>query len=104
MNDKQLFTSFHSGYFYCASSSPLLRTSALDTARILCQRFTPKHHRQLRVKDLLKVPMRRLDRDLNLQPFGGKAPNLPTRHHATQMPWSVYETINYQDLYSAPSK
>jgi len=60
MNDKQLFTSFHSGNFYCASSSALLITSALDTARILCRSFTPKHHRQLRVKDLLKVLMSRL--------------------------------------------
>src|SRR6218665_2452772 len=45
----------HLGYFYCASSSPLLLRSAPDTARILCRSFTPKSHRQLRVKDLPKV-------------------------------------------------
>src|SRR6218665_330070 len=42
----------HSGHFYSASSSPLLLRRAPDTARILCRSFTPKRHRQLRVKDL----------------------------------------------------
>jgi len=46
----------HSGYFYSASPSPLLLRSAPDTTRILCRSFTPKRHRQLRVKDLPKVP------------------------------------------------
>src|SRR6218665_2884036 len=49
---------FHSGYFYSASSSPLLLRDAPDTARILCRNFMPKRHRQLRVKDLPKVPIR----------------------------------------------
>jgi len=53
----------HSGYFYSASSSPLLLSGAPDTARILCRSFTPKRHRQLRVKDLPKVHTRRLERD-----------------------------------------
>src|SRR6218665_3371779 len=45
-------TSFiHSGYFYSASSSPLLLGSTPDTARIVCQSFTVKRDRQLRVKD-----------------------------------------------------
>src|SRR6218665_3181718 len=35
----------HSGYFYSASSSPLLLRGVPDTARILCRSFTPKHHR-----------------------------------------------------------
>ena len=52
---------------------------APDTARILSRSFTPKEHRQLRVKDLPKI--RRLERDSNLRPFGRKAPNLPMRHH-----------------------
>src|SRR6218665_515773 len=30
----------------------------VDTARIGCRSFTPKRHRQLRVKDLPKVPVR----------------------------------------------
>src|SRR6218665_3175147 len=50
----------HSGYFYSTSSSPLP------------VRGTPKHHRQLRVKNLPKVP----------QPFGRKASSLPMSHHA----------------------
>src|SRR6218665_4210709 len=34
--------SFHSAYFYSASSSPLLLRGSSDTARILCRSFTPK--------------------------------------------------------------
>ena len=43
-NDCQSMTySFvHSGYFYSASSSPLLLRGNPDTARILCRIFTPK--------------------------------------------------------------
>src|SRR6218665_1874459 len=74
------FTSFiHSGHFYSASSSPLLLRSAADTARILCRSFTPKRHRQLRVKDLPKVPT--LERDWKPRPSGRKASTLPMRHH-----------------------
>src|SRR6218665_1052296 len=58
----------HSGYFCSASSSPLLLRGTPDTARILCRRFTPKRHRQLRVKNLLKVPTWWLVWDLNPQP------------------------------------
>ena len=60
----------HSFIFYSGSSSPPLLTSAPDTARILCQSFTPKRHRRLRMKDLPKVPMWRLERDSNPRPFG----------------------------------
>jgi len=55
----------HSGHFYSASSSPLLIKSAPDTARILGWSFTPRCHRQLRVKDLPKVLAWRLARDSN---------------------------------------
>src|SRR6218665_2016499 len=51
----------HSGYFYSASSSSLLLRGPPDTARILCQSFTPKRHRPLRAKDLPKVPIWRLE-------------------------------------------
>src|SRR6218665_3290370 len=71
----------HSGYFYSASSSPLLFRGTTDTARILCQSFMPKHHRQLRVKYLPKVPTGQLDRDSNTRPFERKALNLPMSHH-----------------------
>ena len=50
----------HSGYFYSASSIPLLLRSTPDTSRILCRSFTPKGHKLLRVKDLPKVPTWRI--------------------------------------------
>jgi len=53
----------HSGYFYNTSSSALLLGCAPDTAQILCRSFTPKRHRQLRVKDLPKVPTWQLGQD-----------------------------------------
>ena len=37
----------HSGYLYCAFSSPLLLRGAPYTARILCRNFTLKRHRKL---------------------------------------------------------
>ena len=74
----------HSGYFYSASSNPLLLRSAPETARILCRSFTPKRHRQLLVKDLPKVFTRRLERDSNPRPFGRKATNLPMSHYSPQ--------------------
>ena len=72
------------GHFYSASSSPLLLRSAPDTARILSQSFMPKRHRQLRVKNLPKVPTRRLERESNPQLSGRKASTLPMRHNVPQ--------------------
>src|SRR6218665_3532591 len=71
----------HSGYFYSASSSPLLLRGAPDTAWILCWSFTPKRQMQLRVKELPKVPMWRLEREWNPRPTSRKASTLPMRHH-----------------------
>src|SRR6218665_2611187 len=68
-----------SGYFYSASSSPLLLRGAPDTARIMCRSFTPKRHRQLRVKDLSKAPTRRLERDSTLRTKGDESTNEPPR-------------------------
>src|SRR6218665_2573585 len=73
-----------SGYFYSASSSPLLLRGAPDTARY-CWNFTPKRYRQQRVKDLPMVPTWRLERDSNPRPFGRKATNLPMSHHAPRI-------------------
>src|SRR6218665_11536 len=64
---------FHSGHFYSASSSPLPFKSAPETAQILCLSFTPKRHRQLRFKDLPKVPTWQLEWDSNPPPSGRKA-------------------------------
>ena len=44
--------------------------------------YTPKHYRQLQVKDLPKVPTWRLERDTNPWLSGRKASTLPMRHHA----------------------
>src|SRR6218665_3433679 len=76
-----VYSIIHSGYFYSASSSPLLLRGAPDAARILCRGFTPKHHRHLRVKNSSKVPTWQLERDSNTRPFGRKATNLPMHHH-----------------------
>src|SRR6218665_3951496 len=75
----QLF--IHSGYFYFFFKSTILRGTP-DTAWILCRSFTPKRHRQLRVKDFPKVPVWRLERDSNSRHFGRKATNLPMSRHA----------------------
>ena len=54
------------------------------TARILYRSFTLKRHRQLRVKDLPKVPTWWLEQDSNRRPSGRKVSTLPKRHHAPQ--------------------
>src|SRR6218665_3581736 len=53
---RSIHSFIHYGYFNSASSSPLLFGIAPNTALILFRSFTPKRHRQLRVKDLPKVP------------------------------------------------
>jgi len=62
--------------------STIVPRSAPNTAQILCRSFTPKSHRQLRVKDLPNDPTWRLQRYSNPRPFGRKASNLPMSHHA----------------------
>src|SRR6218665_2999708 len=62
----------------------MLLRGASDTARILCQSFTPRSHKQLRSKNLPEVPSWRLERESNSRPFGRKATNLPKSHHAPQ--------------------
>src|SRR6218665_1855356 len=60
-------------------------SEALPTQHGYCVgRFTPKRHRQLRVKDLSKVSMWRPEWDSNPRPFLRKATNLPMSHHAPQ--------------------
>ena len=75
----------HSFNSYSASSIPLLLRSAPKITLILCGNFTPKRHRQLRVKDLPKVPTWRLEWDSNPRPSGygidsTNAPPRPTIH------------------------
>src|SRR6218665_2284775 len=77
---KLIHSFIHSRYFYSASSSPLLLRGAPDRARILCRSFTPRRHRQLRVKDLPMVPTWRLERDSNPGPSGRQLSTLPMGH------------------------
>jgi len=94
-------SSIYSGHFYSASSSPLALRSAPDTARILCQSFTPKRHRQLWVKDLPKVLAWRLERDSNPRPFGRKASSPPMRHHVSCPVFFLFQIIS--SLLTTPS-
>ena len=64
-------------YNYLFNSFECLLRGAPDIARILCRSFTPKRHRQLRVKDSHKAPTWRLERNSNPRPFGRKVTNLP---------------------------
>ena len=82
----------HWGYFYSAYSSPLLLRGAPTTACILCEIFTPKCHRQLRVKNLPipKVLLWRLEWDSNLRPFGQKAANQPMSHYVPQLLMGIH--------------
>src|SRR6218665_1234672 len=59
----------HSGYFYSASSSPLLLRGAPDIALILCHAEAPQA-----TEGLAKG---QLERDSNLQPFGRNKPPHP---------------------------
>ena len=72
----------HSGNFYSSSLSSLLLRGFPDTARILCRSFTPKRHKQLRIKDLPWVSRWRIQRDSNMRHFGRKVPNQPMSGHA----------------------
>ena len=60
-----MYSLIHSGYFYSATSIPLLLRGAPDTARILRRSFMPKRHRQLQAKDLPKVSTWQLEREGN---------------------------------------
>src|SRR6218665_84490 len=58
----------HSGHFYSAPSSPLLLRRAPDYSPDTVSEFHVEAHRQLRVKDLPKVPTWRLERESNSRP------------------------------------
>ena len=89
-----------SGYFYSASSRPLLLRGANDTVCIPLKR-----NRQLRVKDLPKVPTWWPELDSNPRPFGrGKAPKLPNNRHAhnstkeSEWPVSGFDRNHLMDI------
>jgi len=58
-------------------------------------------HRQLRLKDLPKVPTWLLERESNLRPVGRKAPNLPMSHNAPTMYCVVYRHLHRRRLKGA---
>src|SRR5688572_3651397 len=66
---------------YSAPSGFLLR-GAPDYSADAESEFHAEAHEQLRVKDLPRVPTRRLEVDSNPQPSGCKAPNIPLHHRA----------------------
>ena len=53
----------HFVHFYSSPSSPLLLRDAPDYCTDAVSEFHPEAHRQLLVKDLLKVPTWRLERE-----------------------------------------
>ena len=69
---------------YSAPSRFLLR-GAPDYSADTESEFHAEAHEQLRVKDLPRVPTRRLEVDSNPQPSGCKAPNIPLHHRAPRM-------------------
>ena len=71
----------HFRYLYSAPSRFLLR-GAPDYSADTESEFHAEAHEQLRVKDLPRVPTRRLEVDSNPQPSGCKAPNIPLHHRA----------------------
>src|SRR5688572_16116110 len=66
---------------YSAPSRFLLR-GASDYSADTQSEFHAEAHEQLRVKNLPRVPTRRLEVDLNPQLSGCKAPNIPLHHRA----------------------
>ena len=66
---------------YSAPSRVLLRGAA-DYSAYTEWECHAEAHEKLRVKDLLRVPTRRLEVDSNPQPSGCKAPNIPLHHRA----------------------
>src|SRR5688572_11361243 len=68
---------------YSAPSRFLLR-GASDYSADTESEFHAEAHEQLRVKDLPRVPTRRLEVDSNPPPSSCKAPNIPLHHRAPQ--------------------
>src|SRR5688572_33474191 len=71
----------HFRYLYSAPSRFLLR-GAPDYSADAESELHAEAHEQLRVKDLPRVPTRRLEVDSNPQSSRCKAPNIPVHHRA----------------------
>src|SRR5678816_4177031 len=70
---------------YSAPSRFLLR-GASDYSADTASEFHAEAHEQLRVKDLPRVPTRRLEVDSNPKPSGCKAPNIPLEVDSNPQP------------------
>src|SRR5688572_21653152 len=75
----------HFRYLYSAPSRFLLR-GAPDYSADTESEFHAEAHEQLQVKDLPRVPTRRLEVDSNPQPSGCKAPNIPLEVDSNPQP------------------
>src|SRR6218665_1269437 len=88
------YSFIYSGYFYSASSSPLLLRGAPHTAWIPHRSFTPKRHRQLRVKDLPKIPTWQLVAGLEPTTFRTKdRQTYPPNEFLTVKHLKLYEKV-----------
>src|SRR6218665_415817 len=84
-------TYIHSGYFYSASSSPLLLKGAPDTAQI--------RYGKCRTGPRSLYMWRSAERDSNPRPFGRKASNIPMKHHAPQIHLYVMYITDQLNVY-----
>src|SRR5688572_11546988 len=80
-----IYIFIHFRYLYSAPSRFLLR-GAPDYSADTESEFHAEAHEQLRVKDLPRVPTRRLEVDSNPQPSGCKAPNIPLEVDSNPQP------------------
>ena len=78
---------------YSAPSRFLLR-GAPDYSADTESEFHAEAHEQLRVKDLPRVPTRRLEVNSSPQPSGCKAPNIPLHHRAPTILKELQERWN----------
>ena len=83
---------------YSAPSRFLLR-GAPDYSADTESEFHAEAHEQLRVKDLPRVPTRRLEVDSNPQPSGCKAPNIPLHHRASHACTTLHDTRIHAHLH-----
>ena len=88
----------HSSFIQAISDAPLqvhYYSEALPIQHGYCVGvcLTSKRHRQLRVKDLPKVPAWRPEQDSNLRPFRRKAMNLPMSHRAPRQMYIIIISV-----------
>src|SRR5678816_3424238 len=88
---------------YSAPSRFLLRGAPEYSADTESE-FHAEAHEQLRVKDLPRVPTRRLEVDSIPQPSSCKAPNIPLHHRAPYTVIMATKDGSRRDIPSTPHK